>query len=218
MKKKFAVILGFGLIVAAPIVTGPALADDEVIRSVEVGPFSRIETQGSFSLYVEVGGEQSVEVEAEERDQKRITAELDGETLVISYRERFFSFLDRSDRIIRVSVPSLEGVEINGSNKGWITGIEGKKFNFVSNGRSKFELGGTCGRLGIGMNGMGKIDARGLECEDVTVEINGMGDVTVYASQSITARLNGMGDIDVYGNPESVDPRIEGFGEFSIKE
>lgn len=197
----------------------PALADDRETVSHDVDAFTEIETEGAFELIIAVGEEQSVEVVAAERDQKRIEVAVDDGVLTIRYRERFFDFLrDHKARSVHVSVPELHGLSLNGATSGEVSGIDAERFSMESNGMADFELAGRCGELDLSMNGMGDTDAKDLECERVDVNINGMGDATVYASESITAVLNGMGDISVYGNPKEVKPRIDGFGDFEIVE
>jgi hypothetical protein len=51
---------------------------------------------------------------------------------------------------------------------------------------------------------MGELDARGLKCEDVDIDMSGMGSASVYASESVDADMSGMGSIDVYGSPKDV--------------
>ena len=44
-------------------------------------------------------------------------------------------------------------------------------------------------------------------------EVNGSGDVEVYASKSLYARVSGSGDIDYKGNPANVDKKTSGSGD-----
>jgi len=55
------------------------------------------------------------------------------------------------------------------------------------------------------MAGMGDLDAQDLECKDVNVDLAGMGQMKVYASDSVNADAAGMGQIEVYGNPKDVE-------------
>ena len=54
------------------------------------------------------------------------------------------------------------------------------------------------------MAGIGELNAKGLKCEDVSVDLAGMGEASVYASDRIDANAAGMGSISVYGSPDVV--------------
>jgi len=77
-------------------------------------------------------------------------------------------------------------------------------------GVGELTIEGRCGALDTSMRGVGSIDARGLECEDADVSLKGVGEVTLFASESVEVSAKGIGSVDVYGKPKSVE-KSKGF-------
>lgn len=217
--------LGLGAALWLGLVPGAELAEIGVARAAEpvsetraLAPFNRIETRGSFTLRVTVGPEQNVRVETLERDLKRLKTEVRDETLVLSYRERWFSFLFDHERIVTISLPALQGMEFAGAGDINVAGIDSEDFDLTVSGAADITLQGKCGRLDFNSNGASDVAARELQCKSAGIMINGVGDAEIYASEEVSAVLNGLGAVTVYGNPEKVSKQINGFGDFEIAE
>jgi hypothetical protein len=71
-------------------------------------------------------------------------------------------------------------------------------------GVGSIEVSGQCDRLTASLEGIGSLDASDLKCNDVKVDVEGMGSAEVYASESVDAEIDGMGSIEVDGNPKDV--------------
>ncbi len=217
--------LAIGAALWLGLVPGAELAEVGVARAAELAsetrelpPFNRIETRGSFILQVNVGAEQSVRIETAERDLERVETEVRGETLILSYRERWFSFLFGSERIVTISLPALRGVELAGAGEINVAGIDSEEFDLTVSGAADVTLRGNCGALDFNLNGASDVAARELQCKSVDIMINGVGSAEIYASEEVSALLNGLGEIKVYGNPEKVSKQINGLGDFEIAE
>lgn len=196
---------------AAVAFTAPALAESQT-RSVD--PFDVVEIAGAAEVYITVGGEQSVEVDVD-RDGylERVDTSVRGGTLIINQRGRWRN----ADLVVRITVPELNGLVIDGAGDIEATGIDSEMFEVEIAGAGDVTLSGVCVTGTYEIDGAGDINATEFRCENVEVEINGAGDAEVYASNSIIAELNGVGDVEVYGDPQNVRPTINGFGSFELK-
>ena len=69
---------------------------------------------------------------------------------------------------------------------------------------ANFQLTELAAVLEANIRGVGEIDARGLECENAEVDLKGVGEVSVFASESVDVGAKGVGSVDVYGKPKDV--------------
>jgi len=69
---------------------------------------------------------------------------------------------------------------------------------------------GTCDTLNVALEGVGHVDAERLKCKTVIADLEGVGQLSVFASESIDGDAEGIGEIDVYGNPQIVN-KSKGF-------
>ncbi len=195
-------------------------AEDEELSSEtrELPPFNRIEAHGGFEIRINAGAEQTVLVETAERDLKRLKTEVRGETLVLSFRKRWFSFLFDNSRIVTISLPALRGMKFFGGSDVNVTGIDSENLELIVEGAADITLAGSCGALNFDLNGAGDVRARELLCKSVVFRSNGVADAQIYASESVDIGLNGIGDVVVYGNPENVTKNVNGLGDIKIVE
>lgn len=180
--------------------------------------FNRIEAYGGFEIRINAGAEQMVLVETAERDLKRLKTEVRGETLVLSFKDRWFSFLYDDPRIVTISLPALRGMKFFGGSDIKVTGIDSEDLDLIVEGAADITLAGSCGALNFNLNGAGDVEARELLCKSVVFRSNGVADAQIYASESVDVGVNGLGGVEVYGNPENVSKHVNGLGSIEIVE
>ena len=184
----------------------------------DLPPFSRIRVRGGFEIQIKVGAEQNVLVETVGRDLKRVETVVRDETLILSFRERLFSFLFDNPKIVTISLPALRGMEFVGGSDVKVTGIDSEDLDLIAEGAADITLAGSCGALEFNLNGAGDVWARELLCRSVVFRSNGVADAQIYASEAVDVGLNGLGSVEVYGNPENVSKHVNGLGSIEIVE
>lgn len=214
-------------------------ADDtsEEMRSVE--SFTRIRNKGSFEVYVNVGSEQSVKVTADSDIIEHVETEVRGSTLHIKLEDRDNWKGWRNIDVLRVdiTVPSLEGVRVDGSGDFEVRGVEAESFSANVNGSGDIDLisaktdrlsidvkgsgdvevSGTCTDIDIEVKGSGDVEARDMACAAGEIGIMGSGDVAVTLNESVDVGIMGSGDVVVYGKPEKVSTRAMGSGDVTLR-
>lgn len=180
--------------------------------------FNRIKVRGGFEIRINAGAEQKVLVETVGRDLKRVETEVRDETLILSFRDRWFSFLYDDPKIVTISLPALRGMEFVGGSDVKVTGIDSENLELIVEGAADITLAGSCGALNFDLNGAGDVRARELLCKSVVFRSDGIADAQIYASESVDVGLNGIGSVEVYGNPENVSKYINGLGSIEIVE
>ncbi len=202
--------LSAALLIAAPIATAHEIdQSDHVKETHDLSGFTEIEVAGIYKLDVQVGGEFSVKTSGKPKDVKHMEIYVKNGALVLGTDDEKKSWnMGRKNNNngihATITLPVLKAVEVAGIATGEITGIDSKRFEIDVAGISDLTFEGTCGTLEMDQAGIGKTDASGLKCEDVNVDLAGMGELKVYASESVDADAAGMGQIEVYGNPEDV--------------
>jgi hypothetical protein len=171
--------------------------------------FDKISVVGIYNMDVKVGdSDYSIHTSGEERHMSNMNIYVEDGTLYLETDEdgKHRSWKGKNNKGIDISItlPSLSGLEVTGIGNGEIRGIDSNEFEVEFAGMGAMELSGRCGELDADYAGMGDLDARNLECEEVTIDMSGMGSASVYASERVDADMSGMGSIDVYGKPKHV--------------
>jgi hypothetical protein len=205
-------LLAFTLLGACTRVEGPL-----VTQTRDVPPFTSIELRGSAQLDVLVGEAQSVTVEADEASLRELRTTVNGERLVIDTRERSFWMRDGESRV-RITVPNLEALALNGATTGSVHGLAGEKASLILSGAGDLEVSGSVGRLIANVNGAGNLDLAHLVAGDATVVVNGTGNVRVQANDRLDATVNGVGNIEYLGKPRDLETAIHGVGSIEPRE
>ncbi|NDC41061.1 MAG: DUF2807 domain-containing protein [Chitinophagia bacterium] len=232
MKKLFFLIVAlFSLGFLACIARVQPSGDDKTIE-VPVQAFSKIVASNALQIEVTVvpGAACAATLTGSEEQVNNIKAVVVDRTLQVSAK-RDRSFTSEHVVIMRLTVPSLESVDLSGANNLFIKGnLTGPAFNA--------ELSGACNvkieqlnvsALHASISGAGKISVEngqvvnatydlsgasairtyGLQCKNVTLDMSGAGSAEVFASDHLKADLSGTAVVRYKGNA-SVDQDVSG--------
>jgi hypothetical protein len=215
-----------GAVVVANLTRVPARADwnwfggvrgsgNVVTRTREVEPFTRVSGHGSTDLEIDVGpARQSVVVDAEDNIAPLIETTVRDGTLSISARGAYSS---HHGPTVRISVPRLDSVALNGSGDAKIEGARGSDLELSTFGSGDITAAGEVDRLTYSSSGSGDGRFGGLHAREAIVRLRGSGDVHVYATESLDAQTFGSGDVTYGGSPQRVDKKTLGSGEIRGK-
>lgn len=137
-----------------------------------------------------------------------------------------------NDFSVKVTLPSLEGVNINGAGDVnghsvfagdqldvFINGsgdvnleVDMKAVKTKINGSGDVHLVGLSEEHSISINGSGDVKSMELETQHSSVNIHGSGDVKVHAEKSLSVNVQGSGDVHYKGSPK-VSSKVQGSGE-----
>lgn len=193
--------------------------------------FSGVESHGSFDVYVSVGSQTSVKIEAEENLLSFIETYVDGNVLKIKSKDGFWLAPQRSIRVF-VTAPAYSRIcsygsgDIVGETK--ITGTEKLDLGVTGSadiklevdapeveaeitGSGNIDLKGQTKRLESQIAGSGDIHAIDLQSEESRVKIMGSGNAEVYASVKLDVSISGSGDVRYKGGAQ-VNTNIAGSG------
>jgi hypothetical protein len=175
----------------------------------DVAAFEAIACDGGYDVQIVCQAKQSLAVETDENLLPHIKTEVHNKTLHIDTKGMLFP----TQRIrIVISIPNITEFTSHGSTDGDINNINNAKLDIDIHGSGKLYLNGKSDRVTINTSGSSKIDAISLISENSDIQINGSGNIQVYATNSIDVQINGSGTVKYKGEPKSVNQQINGSG------
>jgi hypothetical protein len=173
-------------------------------------PFTGIDLAGDNNVTVQVGARQSVVVHADSNLLGRVTTRVRSGRLVIGTTPGNLSA--KSPMFVAVSLPSLEGLRLQGDGNISATGINSQSLTVELPGSGNIDAGGTTTTLEVTISGEGTALLRQLVARDADAALSGDGSIMLTATHSLTARISGSGTVLYGGNPPHVTQTVTGSG------
>lgn len=185
-------------------------------ESRDVGTFDAIDMDGDGRLQIDVGSPASITIEGKESVVAALKTEVRGDTLYVRSKRKDWMFFGGSQRLtLRITVPRLASLKLDGGNDVRLTGFNGGESNIKLQGAAHVEADGTLKALTVYMAGAGHADFSKLVANDAKVTVDGIGSVFVNSKDSLNATMNGVGAILYTGNPHVVNTSMNGLGRIS---
>ncbi len=194
-----------------------------------VGPFSRLQIDGSVDADVRVGPAQSVVVEGDDNLLALVRTETHGDQLQISNTE---SYNTRMGLRVRITVPRLDAIEVHGSGDVRAEGVHSDSLKVALAGSGDVTVKGTADAVDVSVRGSGDVTVEDLASRTVEVSVKGSGDVRLRGTtgelkvgvqgsgdvncadlkgRTATVLIQGSGDVEVFAT-ESLDATTSGSG------
>ncbi|WP_425253275.1 head GIN domain-containing protein [Janthinobacterium sp. NFX145] len=181
------------------------------ISALDIDNMKRID----IKIDVRVGPAASLVIEADSNLQPLIHSDVSGNTL------RLWSDTNiRSSNGIHViyTTPQLKKINISGSGRLVVSGLNGDDFSLEQRGSMKSELSGTVGRFGVTNGGSGSINAAALASGNTDAAQNGSGSIQLGSvrGERINVAVNGSGSISASGAVQRLDANVNGSGDVNL--
>ncbi|NVI83716.1 head GIN domain-containing protein [Janthinobacterium sp. BJB401] len=181
------------------------------ISALDIDNMKRID----IKIDVRVGPTASLVIEADSNLQPLIHSDVSGNTL------RLWSDTNiRSSNGIHViyTTPQLKKINISGSGRLVVSGLNGDDFSLEQRGSMKSELSGTVGRFGVTNGGSGSINAAALASGNTDAAQNGSGSIQLGSvrGERINVAVNGSGSISASGAVQRLDANVNGSGDVNL--
>lgn len=207
MKKLLLLAVLAGLALGCSKVTGKQGSGTAKTETRSLTGFKQIEANGAVNLDITFAPEYSVTVEADDNLLEYVTSEVSGDTLVIGSKDR----INPKTKInIKITMPELARLDINGASTGDIPGFKGDKLDLNLNGASKVKISGEVKDLKARASGASGIDAEGLKAENADVDSNGASKIMVNAAGDLKAEASGASSVTYVGDPKSLKQNSSG--------
>ncbi|QKY05579.1 DUF2807 domain-containing protein [Janthinobacterium lividum] len=181
------------------------------ITALDIDNMKRID----IKIDVRVGPAASLVIEADSNLQPLIHSDVNGNTL------RIWSDTNiRSSNGIHViyTTPQLKKINISGSGRLVVSGLNGDDFSLEQRGSMKSELSGSVGRFDVANNGSGSINAAALTSGNTDAVQNASGSIQVgnVRGERINVAVNGSGSISASGIVQRLDANVNGSGDINL--
>lgn len=179
----------------------------------DVASFSSISTSGEFEIDIVCQQPVGLEVEGDDNILALVGTEVSNNVLHIK-NLRSYSVSDPIK--LRISVPNLEGIAVNGAGKIEVSGMKNEKFEIDANGAPTITVSGETKLVDIDINGAGKVDTHKLLASKAIVDSKGVSSVDVRAADQLDVTVNGPSHVSYEGDPV-VNKKVNGPGSVEKK-
>jgi len=190
-----------------------------------VSDFNCVSLSGGGEVVITQGDEESLTVEAEGSMMSYIKTEVQDGTLILGFTDEAQQKGFRVTKPIefRLSMKEIIGLDVSGPGNIHVPSLHTDQSEFVVNmgggisvdslsaeelvvrltGRARVDVAGQVVEQNIYLAG-GQYRAGKLETQVATVEVRGIGNAIVWATDALDVQVSGGGNVEYYGNPHVI--------------
>jgi len=205
-------------------------------KEFQVTAFTKIHLKGGGIVKLVQGSTNALVVEAPQSILDQLEASVEGEKLLIDFKDSSIAFSTNRDITYTITFSTLDefvldgGAEIkaenldldrfkvtlNGGAKLDVISLKANFLDLTINGGASVTIAGKVTEQTVQISGAGAYMTQNLQSDITKVQLDGAGAAEVWAKTSLDAQLTGVGKISYWGNPE-VKQTITGLGEIEHK-
>lgn len=246
MKKPFLILAGVLVLVSLACSFNVNLPKININKTLEgsgimitqertVSGFDSVELRGFGDLTIKQGSSESLTIEAEDNVIDKLTSEVVNGRLILSNDDNFtFSSLEGIHYTLtlidlkQVNLTGLGSIDMDGlktqnleisesgSGNLILHNLDAQSLDIVIGGLGSVELDGTAPDQAIKITGAGNYSGADLESARAQVTVSGLGNATVWATESLNVKISGTGNVEYYGNPQLTES-VTGLGRVKSK-
>lgn len=182
------------------LLASPAFAETRPLTG-----FTKISASAGTRVDVAVGGEFRVDVEG--RDAGRIVTRVANGTLIVE-PVRGWSWRGPRQAIVRVSMPSVQGLDASSGAAIDARGVAGGAIELDASSGASIDIAGACAAFQAAASSGASIDAQAMQCESGSVDVSSGASARVFARGRLNVDASSGGDVEAYGDP--------GIGDISL--
>lgn len=195
------------------VLKGVSGSGNRLTQKRDIASFNSISTDGAFDIEVACQQPVNLEIEGDDNILSLVTTDVSNNVLHI----KNLSGYSVSEPIkLKISVPNLEGISVNGAGKIEVSGMKNEKFEVDANGAPTIIVSGETKVVDIDVNGAGKIDTHKLRASKAIVDTKGVSRVDVRAVDQLDVTVSGPSHVTYEGDPK-VNKTINGPGSVERK-
>ncbi|SDM01144.1 GIN domain-containing protein [Siphonobacter aquaeclarae] len=190
-----------------------------VAKDFKLNDFRQLEIAGGFAVEVKRGAEYRVTVYAEsERKHEDIQVRVEGNTLKIGRKNKWFGGFRGGRQSVRIEMPDLEaaeftgavsaivkgfekvrGVEVSGASRATFMGLNADDVEVDVHGAATLTLMGVAKHVNADISGAAKLEAYSLKADDVEVDASGASHGNIFAKSRLNVSASGASHIRYKG-------------------
>jgi hypothetical protein len=228
-------------IALAAVLVSQAAAAAET-REFDLPTFDEVYVSSGIKAEISVGGDQSVRIEAESRqDFRRLDVRVRNGKLMIDLERGFFESLrdwmsEGPNITAYVTAPAVTELGASSGARATAKGMKGRYLTLTASSGAhvtvseldgeevssdassggSVDVAGTCTRLDAAASSGGHLDLARLACKEVHVDVSSGASASVFASESLDANASSGGHVRVTGGPHEVNTSTSAGGDVTI--
>lgn len=175
-----------------------------------------IEAGSAFNIVVELGKTQSVVVEEKQGRFDNLEMEVDGGVLELGYKDHWHD-KDGPDYIIKLTLKSLNEIDLSGASRILINGLKTKAFEIDTSGAAQIVINGSCEELDVDGSGATKLVAKDFQCKSVNLDLSGASTASIFASEKLKADVSGVSKLIVHGKAKDQHVETSGLSKVEVE-
>jgi len=217
------------------IEVGTVKGSGKVVTAVRsVSGFNRIDLSGIGQLFIEVGEEEALDIEAEDNLLQYIETDVSGDTLTIGIKSGT-SIQPTREINYYLTVIDLESISVSGAGNVQTDALSSSDFLIRISGAGNIDIerldannldvnisglgnldinGGQVDTQDIDISGSGNFDAVEMESSEAGIHLSGLGGASVWVTGKLDADISGAGSVKYKGNP-TVKSNVTGLGSIN---
>ncbi len=174
--------------------------------------FKKIKAQDAIELSVVVTNGYSIVLKGDEAVLPSVITELQGDTLVISIKDK----TDIKSKInVSITIPELTSLELLGAVHATVKDLKADEFKIDATGASSAEIAGQAKSLKIKAVGASSVNAEDLKADKA--EAVGASKITVTAADELNADATGASSVTYVGEPKTLKQNASDVSTISKK-
>lgn len=180
---------------SGPRITGSGV----VVTELRAAPdFHAIDTGGSIRLEVEVGAPGELIVVGDDNVLPYVETSIHDGTLRVRTKCRCSS---QTGVIVRVRTPSLDELDLSGSNVAVVEGLDGDRLNLDVSGSATVTVRGRVDVLDVDSSGSSELNLSELVARVATLDLSGSSTVSLHVTETLDVDASGSSDVSYHGRP-----------------
>lgn len=200
-----------------------------------VSGFSGIGVGGHFKVFVKIGNEESLRIEADNEALSEIITEVKDNTLYIKTKKDNWKFWNnyKKEVIVYVTAKKLKNLAVSGSGSlkvedelksdeinlavsgsgNMSLSLSAKEVSSAISGSGSINVTGSASESSISVSGSGNFDGLDLKTNKTSVVVSGSGKASVYSDTEISSIISGSGSVNYKGNAQTTNSKTSGSGK-----
>ena len=164
----------------------------------QVAQFTSISAEGAFNIEVVCQKDVKLEIEGDDNVLPLVSSEVSNNVLRLTNTK---SYSTSAPVVVKISVPNIEGISVNGAGKFDVSGMNNEKFEIDANGAPHINVSGSTKVVDIDTNGAANIDTHNLRAARAVVDSKGVSKVDLGVSDQLDATVSGPSTVTYRGDP-----------------
>ena len=166
-----------------------------------VSGFTSIAVSGGIQAVVTVGGNDSLEIAAEDNIAPVVDATVAGGRLTIGFRPGSTSIRTSVGVVCYIGARSLRAIEASAAGRFQVDGIDAPEFSIALSGAASFSGAGSVDRLRMDLSGASRASAELLRARTVDATLSGASYGLQRVVDALDVRAGGASVLEYLGDP-----------------